>query len=50
MKVLIVGAGRLGTQIAQVLAATGNDVSLIDIDDDRIAETRRPHLRAPGGR
>ena len=38
MKVLIVGAGRLGTQIAQVLAATGDDVSLIDIDDDRIAE------------
>ena len=38
MKVLIVGAGRLGTQIAQVLTATGEDVSLIDIDDDRIAE------------
>ena len=38
MKVLIVGAGRLGTQIAQVLAATGEEVSLIDIDDDRIAE------------
>jgi trk system potassium uptake protein TrkA len=38
VKVLIVGAGRLGTQIAQVLAAAGDDVSLIDIDDDRIAE------------
>lgn len=38
MKVLIVGAGRLGTQIAQVLTATGEDVSLIDIDDDRIAD------------
>ena len=38
MKVLIVGAGRLGTQIAQVLTAAGEDVSLIDIDDDRIAE------------
>lgn len=38
MKVLIVGAGRFGTQIAQVLTATGDDVSLIDIDDDRIAE------------
>jgi trk system potassium uptake protein TrkA len=37
MKVLIVGAGPLGTQIAQVLAAAG-DVSLIDNDDDRIAE------------
>jgi len=38
MKVLIVGAGRLGTQIAEVLTATGDDVSLIDIEDDRIAE------------
>jgi trk/ktr system potassium uptake protein len=38
MKVLIVGAGRLGTQIAQVLTATGEEVTLIDIDDDRIAE------------
>ena len=38
MKVLIAGAGRLGTQIAQVLAAARNDVTLVDIDDDRIAE------------
>ena len=38
MKVLVVGAGRLGTQIAQVLTAAGEEVSLIDIDDDRIAE------------
>jgi trk system potassium uptake protein TrkA len=38
VKVLIAGAGRLGTQIAQVLAAAGNDVVLVDIDDDRITE------------
>jgi trk system potassium uptake protein TrkA len=38
MKVLIAGAGRLGTQIAQVLVAAGEDVTLIDIDEDRIAE------------
>ena len=37
MKVLIAGAGRLGTQIAQVLAAGGDDVSLIDLDADRLA-------------
>ncbi|MGK3940991.1 TrkA family potassium uptake protein [Streptomyces caeruleatus] len=37
MNVLIAGAGRLGTQIAQVLAAARNDVTLIDIDDDRVA-------------
>lgn len=38
MKALIAGAGRLGTQIAQVLGAARNDVTLIDINEDRIAE------------
>ncbi|MFE9924812.1 potassium channel family protein [Streptomyces sp. NPDC005774] len=38
MKALIAGAGRLGTQIAQVLAAARNDVTLVDIDDDRVAD------------
>ncbi|MET8130590.1 TrkA family potassium uptake protein [Streptomyces sp. NPDC005251] len=38
MNVLIAGAGRLGTQIAQVLSAAGNEVTLIDNDDDRLAE------------
>ncbi|GGR84023.1 potassium transporter TrkA [Streptomyces humidus] len=38
MKVLIAGAGRLGAQIAQVLAAARNEVTLIDADDDRLAE------------
>ncbi|MFF7795689.1 NAD-binding protein [Streptomyces sp. NPDC007991] len=37
MNVIIAGAGRLGTQIAQVLAAAHNEVTLIDTDDDRIA-------------
>ncbi|KRD19481.1 MULTISPECIES: potassium channel family protein [unclassified Streptomyces] len=38
MKVLIAGAGRLGAQIAQVLSAARNEVTLIDADDDRLAE------------
>ncbi|NGO44851.1 potassium channel family protein [Streptomyces ureilyticus] len=38
MKALIAGAGRLGTQIARVLAAARNDVTLVDVDEDRIAE------------
>ncbi|MEU3341209.1 TrkA family potassium uptake protein [Streptomyces sp. NPDC006668] len=37
MNVLIAGAGRLGTQIAQVLRAAGNEVTLVDTDDDRLA-------------
>ncbi|MFI7413433.1 potassium channel family protein [Streptomyces sp. NPDC049627] len=40
MNVLIAGAGRLGTQIAQVLAAARNEVTLIDADDDRLAGLR----------
>ncbi|MCZ4602777.1 TrkA family potassium uptake protein [Streptomyces sp. Lzd4kr] len=38
MNVLIAGAGRLGTQIAQVLGAARNQVTLIEIDDDRLTE------------
>ncbi|MFF1442785.1 potassium channel family protein [Streptomyces sp. NPDC058295] len=38
MNVIVAGAGRLGTQIAQVLAAARNEVTLIDVDDDRVAE------------
>ncbi|MFE2179208.1 potassium channel family protein [Streptomyces sp. NPDC059455] len=40
MKALIAGAGRLGTQIAQVLAAARNEVTLVDVDEDRVAELR----------
>ncbi|MEU3091828.1 potassium channel family protein [Streptomyces massasporeus] len=45
MNVLIAGAGRLGTQIAQVLSAARNEVTLIDSDDERVAELRG---RLPG--
>ena len=37
MKVVVAGAGRLGTQIAQVLGAARNQVTLVDRDDDRVA-------------
>lgn len=40
MKALIAGAGRLGTQIARVLAGARNDVVLVDSDEDRITELR----------
>lgn len=38
MKALIVGAGRVGREIARVLTATGHDVTLVDMDDERVAE------------
>ncbi|MFK0160607.1 potassium channel family protein [Streptomyces sp. NPDC090493] len=38
MRVLIAGAGRLGTRIAQVLSAARNDVTLVERDDERLAE------------
>ena len=40
MNVLIAGAGRLGTQVAQVLAASGNDVTLVDTDEARVDALR----------
>ncbi|MER7182224.1 NAD-binding protein [Streptomyces hyaluromycini] len=50
MKVLIAGAGRLGTQIAQVLAAARNDVTLVDLDEERIAEMEKtPSVRLMAG-
>lgn len=41
MKVLIAGAGRLGSQIAHVLAAAHNDLTVIDLDEDRLDELGR---------
>jgi trk system potassium uptake protein TrkA len=38
MKALIVGAGRVGRETARVLAAGGHDVTLVEMDDDRVAE------------
>ncbi|MGW1607258.1 potassium channel family protein, partial [Streptomyces eurythermus] len=38
MRVLITGAGRLGTQIARVLSAARNDVTLVEHDEDRVAQ------------
>ena len=38
MKAVIAGGGRIGSQIAQVLAATGHDITLIEVNDDRIED------------
>lgn len=40
MNVLIAGAGRLGTRVAQVLSAAGNHVTLVDADEDRVEALR----------
>ncbi|WP_433917959.1 TrkA family potassium uptake protein [Streptomyces canus] len=49
MNVIIAGAGRLGIQIAQVLAAAHNEVTLIDADDDRVAELEGVPVRLVAG-
>ncbi|MFA5787884.1 MAG: TrkA family potassium uptake protein [Actinomycetota bacterium] len=36
MRIVIAGAGRLGQEMAQVLAATRNEVTLIDSDDELV--------------
>lgn len=37
MKAIIVGAGRLGVQIADALTASGHEVTLVEIDSGRLA-------------
>ncbi|MEV0173539.1 TrkA family potassium uptake protein [Streptomyces sp. NPDC050803] len=44
MKVIVAGAGRLGTQIAQVLGGAGNQVVLVEQDEDRVADLRARRL------
>lgn len=38
MRILIAGAGRLGTQIARVLASSRNELTVIELDEQRLAE------------
>jgi trk system potassium uptake protein TrkA len=45
MNVVIAGVGRLGAQVAHVLAAAGNDITVIDQDEERLAEVAA-HLDA----
>ncbi|WP_340560093.1 potassium channel family protein [Streptomyces sp. GSL17-111] len=51
MKVIIAGAGRLGAHIARVLTAARNEVTLVDADDERVAELagRMPGVRLLAG-
>jgi len=37
MKVVIIGAGEVGTHIAQLLSEAGKDVSIVDSDEERVA-------------
>jgi trk system potassium uptake protein len=36
MKVIVVGAGRLGTQVTEALVSAGHTVTVVDIDQDRL--------------
>ena len=38
MKIIIVGAGRVGTSVAEALVSEANDITVIDIDGARVAE------------
>lgn len=41
MRALIAGAGRLGSQVARVLCEAGNDVTVVDLDEERGAALAR---------
>lgn len=36
MKIIILGAGQVGTVLAQILASEGNDITVIDIDGEKL--------------
>ncbi len=38
MKIIIVGAGRVGSSVAEALVSEANDITVIDTDVDRVAE------------
>jgi len=38
MKIIIVGAGRVGTSVAEALVSEANDITVIDTDGARVAE------------
>jgi trk/ktr system potassium uptake protein len=48
MKVIVVGAGRLGSQFAAVLAGSGNEVTLVDQNPDRLADAAQPTVLGDG--
>src|SRR2546423_14848076 len=48
MRVIIVGAGRLGTQFAAVLTGAGNAVTLVDQDPAVVATAAGPALVGDG--
>lgn len=41
MYVVVVGAGEVGTHIAQLLSREGHDVTVVEVDDARVAEIDR---------
>ena len=40
MKITIIGAGKLGVMLAKTLTAENHDITIIDINEDRV-KTRR---------
>lgn len=40
MKIVIIGAGQVGASVAEALAGEANDIVLIDVDGNRLAELR----------
>lgn len=40
MKIIILGAGQVGTSVAEVLAHEANDITIVDIDESRLDDLR----------
>ena len=36
MKIIILGAGQVGTSVAEVLAGEGSDITVVDVDEKKL--------------
>ena len=44
MKIIILGAGRVGLSTAEILSREDNDVTLVDSDEEKLQEIGRAHV------
>ena len=41
MKIIVLGAGQVGTSMAEILSREENDVTLVDIDSEKLSGLQR---------
>jgi trk system potassium uptake protein TrkA len=49
MKIIILGAGQVGTSVAESLVSEANDITVVDTDVERLQRAAGPARPARGG-